>query len=367
MTKTYNVKLTTLTPVHIGSGDSYDPTQFFIDEKDYLNCFNTAEFIEKLDDKQRAEFSKICLEMNYVSMFRFFREKISDDLKCRKVKVAKDIVETYKKVLNTGSKGNQIINQLELKRTCFNEFKETAYIPGSSLKGSLKTAWMSAKAVKDEITGQRDIRELERRVLEGTFSEDPFRFVKVSDLFPENSQTGPAKTMVLYATNHSKEPSRQKDKSELAVAFEVLLPGNVLTGKINLGQPRGLNRVARLPKVVDLDALASSSEKHYFSKLEQEQALLHSLGCDPELVKKIRERAADKLFKTVFPIRLGHHSGAEFLTLDGNRQIKIRKGPRNSEIKTESTTIWLASTIKKPLKRDKLVPFGWVLLEFTDD
>jgi CRISPR-associated protein Csm5 len=366
MTKNYKIRLTTLTPVHIGSGDGFNPTQFFIDEKNYLNCFNTSDFLEKLDEKQRLDFSKICLEMNYVGMFRFFREKFHPELKCRKIKVAKDIAETYQNVINTGSRGNQVINQLELKRTVFNEFKETAYIPGSSLKGCLKTAWMSAKAVKEGIKGERDIRDLERKVLEGSFSDDPFRFVKISDLFPEQPETS-ATTRILYATTHRKDANQHKDRSDLSVAFEALMPGNVFTGRLNLGQPVGLNRVTKMPKVVDLESLARASAEHYFAKLEKEQLLLQQLGCEPGLVEKIKAKADQKHFKTIFPLRIGHHSGAEFLTLDGNRQIKIRKGPRDSEIRTESTTVWLASMAKKPSSRKDLVPFGWVLLEFIEE
>ncbi|MFZ5952055.1 MAG: RAMP superfamily CRISPR-associated protein [Candidatus Rifleibacteriota bacterium] len=364
MTKSFRIRLTTLTPVHIGSGVSFDPTQFFIDENDFLNCFNTSEFLERIDEKQRHEFSKICLDMNYVGMFRFFREKFPKEMTCRRIKVVKDIAATYRNLLATGSKGNQIINQLELKRTCYNEFKKTAYVPGSSLKGSLKTAWMSAKAVKDGIKGERDIRDLERKVLEGSFSDDPFRFVKISDLFPEQQESG-AKTRIVYATNHRKDAIQGRDRSELAVPFEVLMPGNIFTGQANLGQPPKINM--RMPKQVDLLSLAASSNEHYFSKLEKEEELLKGLGCEPGLTNKIKERAGENLFKTTFPVRIGHHSGAEFLTLDGNRQIKIRKGPRNSETKTESTTVWLASAVKKPVSRKELAPFGWVLIEFIEE
>ncbi len=364
MTKNYQINLTTLTTIHIGSGDSYDPTQFFIDSKGVLNHFNTSTFLENLEQKDVEEFSKICLDMNYVGMFRFFRNKFNNNIECRKVKVAPDIANTYEDVLNSGSRGNQIINQLELKRTIFNDFKNTAYIPGSSLKGCLKTAWMSNKAVEKNVVNQNDVRSCENAVLGGSFSDDPFRFVRISDLFPEQE----AKTMVLYATNHSKAPEKNRDRSNLTVAFEVILPGSVFKGSANLEQPPGLNRVSRQPENVRLESLAKAAKEHYFAKLLQEEELLAKLGCMPELAKKIKERAGDKLFKTVFPVRIGHHSGAEFLTLDGNRRIQIRQGPKPPKIShSGATTIWLASTKKKPTSRKNLVPFGWALLEFVEE
>lgn len=365
MIKNYEIRLTTLTPVHIGSGQSFDPTQFFIDQERNLNCFNTSDFLEKLDQRQLDEFSKICLDMNYVGMFRYFRENLGSTVKCRKVRVAKDIAAEYERVLSMGSRGNQVLNQLELKRTVFNDFKETAYIPGSSLKGSLKTAWMNKKAVDDKIVGQQRIRDCEERVLGGSFSNDPFRFVKIADLFPGQGEKSQAKTMVLYATNHRRNPERQADKSSLSVAFEVLMPGNEFVGQANLGQPPGIAKVGRMPIVIDLPSLGAASENHYFTKLQKEEALLAKLGCKPELERKIRDRCGDRLFKTAFPIRIGHHSGAEFLTLDGNRQIKIKRG-RTYVTGEEPTTVWLASGKKKPLEKSDLVPFGWVLLDFTE-
>ncbi|NLF98073.1 MAG: type III-A CRISPR-associated RAMP protein Csm5 [Candidatus Riflebacteria bacterium] len=365
MTKNYQIKLTTLTPVHIGSGLSYEPTQFFIDNERCLNLFNTSELLDKLDEKQLQEFTKICLDMNYVGMFRFFREKFPASLQCRKVRVAKDIAADYERVLAMGSQGNQVINQLELKRTIFNDFQNTAYIPGSSLKGSLKTAWMSKAAVDKRVTNMRNIRDCENAVLEGSFSSDPFRFVKISDLFPGEAGGRLAKTMVLYATNHRKNPDRQADKSSLTVAFEVIMPGNEFVGMANLEQPKGLKSVAKMPAVVDLEALAKASEGHYFKKLQQEEEMLKKLGCQPGLVDKVREKSGDKLFKTVFPLRVGHHSGAEFLTLDGNRQIKVKKG-RQYEIADSATTVWLASASKRPKTLNDLAPFGWILLEFLE-
>jgi pullulanase/glycogen debranching enzyme len=80
--------------------------------------------------------------------------------------------------LKKGSKDSRIINQFELKRTIFNEFHQTAYIPGSSIKGSIKTAWMSKTAVDKSISDERNIKYCEPKVLGGTFSDDPFRFVK---------------------------------------------------------------------------------------------------------------------------------------------------------------------------------------------
>lgn len=364
MTKNYKVKLTTLTPVHIGSGDVFEPTQFFMDDQANLRVFKTSDFLEILDEKKMEEFSKLCIEMNLVSLFRFFAANFKTSIPHRIIKGGQDLLASYKEVLKKGSKDSRIINQFELKRTIFNEFHQTAYIPGSSIKGSIKTAWMSKTAVDKSISDERNIKYCEPKVLGGTFSDDPFRFVKISDMFPLANIS----TRILYATNHSKKPDKKDDYSSLTVPFEVLMPGNSFEGKANLEIPYGLSRTsAKLPVEININSLAESSKHHYMNKLEKEEATLKLIGCDFNLSKIIRKKYADTLFKTSFPIRIGHHSGADFVTLDRNRNIKIRRGKAPAIYRSSSTTLWLASLKKKPENRTNLAPFGWAMVELEED
>jgi CRISPR-associated protein Csm5 len=62
-------------------------------------------------------------------------------------------------------------------------------------------------------------------------------------------------------------------------------------------------------------------------------------------------------------LRVGRHSGAENVTLDGVRDIRIMQGrgmpARQGD---ESTTLWLAAE-RENVTRGDLLPFGWVLIE----
>jgi CRISPR-associated protein Csm5 len=71
--------------------------------------------------------------------------------------------------------------------------------------------------------------------------------------------------------------------------------------------------------------------------------------------------------ENAFLIRLGKHSGAEAVTIEGNRQITVR-GPRgNREIKNHATTIWFASETSKPESNKGLLPFGWAVMEVVKE
>ena len=66
-----------------------------------------------------------------------------------------------------------------------------------------------------------------------------------------------------------------------------------------------------------------------------------------------------------FLLRVGRHSGAESVTVDGVRNIRI-KTPKDQDdrFEEEATTWWLASS--RIDASTGLLPFGWVLVEMTE-
>ena len=68
----------------------------------------------------------------------------------------------------------------------------------------------------------------------------------------------------------------------------------------------------------------------------------------------------------MFFIRIGRHSGAEAMTIEENRKIKIMQGKGKNLYSDHSTTIWVSSEYSN-IKNGSLQPFGWCLLEFQTD
>ncbi len=65
--------------------------------------------------------------------------------------------------------------------------------------------------------------------------------------------------------------------------------------------------------------------------------------------------------ETSFPLRIGRHSGAECVTVNGHRHIKKMQGKGNPDKYLDcATTVWLAAGEKKPTTNQGLKPFGWV-------
>ncbi len=65
---------------------------------------------------------------------------------------------------------------------------------------------------------------------------------------------------------------------------------------------------------------------------------------------------------------MGRHSGAECVTIEGNRHIKImQRSGTPPKFLDHATTIWLASESSKPNTNSGLVPFGWAVMEILGD
>lgn len=373
MIKRYKVRLHTLSPVHIGAGEFYDPTQFIIDSENKMYVFDKNDFISKLDGKRLEELSRLSLDSsNIIPVVRFFRDNFDKNkMKHRVLRASNDLRDGYENLCKTGSLTHKVFNQFELKRTIYNPMDSRPYIPGSSLKGAIKTFVMSVRAASDAgVRGQKfdKVVDLENAVLGGNFSKDPFRFVKISDLKPVTEEKPEdfceSLTELMYAVMIPKN-IKKEERGDLTVALEVIKKGVVFEGIISLDNQGDLPEQPKQARwTVDMNMFVGCSQKYYSQKIMGENEVLKKVGA-PTL--GIDKKFVGKLFKTSFLVRLGHHSSAEFMTIDGHENIKISPpGVRPPVTGTSATTIWLASKLKKPSSRKSMYPFGWALVEFEE-
>lgn len=391
MIKNYKVRLHVLSPIHIGMGDAYDPTQFVFDKDGHMWVFDTNDYLKSLSSEKSEEFCKLAANSsNPIPVFGFFRDNFNKDkIKCRQVKASSDLFQRYEEILAIGSLSKDAINQFELKRTISNPIKNVPYIPGSSIKGCLKTLWMSEinrcsdfPIVKSPDNARFE-KNIEKNITGGAFARDPFRFVKVSDFYPIEKTDN--LTMMMYAvmfpkTNEEKENFQKAEKrNSLTVALEVIPKGVDFEGIISFNDQCELPESAKL-KPISIAGIQQKSKFYYYkhqenpkdkdslfipSKMLNEASWLNEKGVDISFAKKIIECFKNK--QLGFPIRIGHHSSAEFITIDNCRSIRITpqkvKPPKYSDT---STNIWLASSRKKPDSPKNLQAFGWAMLEFEE-
>ncbi len=140
--------------------------------------------------------------------------------------------------------------------------------------------------------------------------------------------------------------------------LEVIEPGAVFEGEIAILRPL---RGARGTRSIQGEPLA-------FEEIRKALAAFYGQEKDREAKEVEQIDASFPAFpEGAFPLRVGRHSGAECVTIEGFRRIKIMQGkgkpPRYSD---HATTLWLASEFYNPKNNYGLRPLGWAALYEAD-
>ena len=145
----YGLWLSLLSPVHIGCGEDYTDTEYYVDSG-RLHAFDLARlagsaWLAPLGDKAL----RIGSGADAVSVRRELRAALAGHRReiahavHRTVPVAAGIEDLYRAVVGGRAAVPQqpdVTNQLEIARTAYTGEDQTAYIPASSFKGSMRTA-----------------------------------------------------------------------------------------------------------------------------------------------------------------------------------------------------------------------------------
>ncbi len=400
----YTLKYTTLSPIHIGTGDSYEPTNYVIDNGT-LYEFGTSAAVLAFTDNDRNDLMKIvnkpANEEMLKSVQKFFYER-RGKLKpwtINAIPVLGGVAEFYGKrvgqTTNREGDGKGVINKLEIDRTAYNPVTRQPVLFGSSVKGAIRTALLSHKNSKQslkQIEGDRtgksrkeNHKELQQRLFEfqsGKFELDPLRLLQISDAEWCSQEQLPS-AQVLVSVNRKKMLKRDKvgneiysqaEKNENLCKLLECVPAlhyRSFRGQLNLQRLDSLTQNSKMPNSnlrFTIEQIAKYCSGFYLPKLKSELNIMRERGfLDQEWDKSIQrllQKLTDKILKgEVFLLRVGRHSGAESVTIDGVKHIKILKG--TPEYQPETKTLWLAAS--QPKQRTGLLPFGWLLVEIQTE
>lgn len=373
-----SLALTPLTPIHIGCGEDFEPTNYVIDGG-VLYHFDPTRLTLTPPDRQRLiECANERADAAIRAVQQFFHAKRND---CRQasrlaVPVAPGVAEWYGRrvgqVAQHEAGGRTVSSQLEIERTAFHPHTGKPYLPGSSLKGSMRTGWLND--LDKGSPARRDPHErptesssaLETALLGGSFSSDPFHLVSVVD-----SSGADLQTRVVFAIDRRKPPRPDSREKDLFVRREALCGGQLrgLRGEVRFRSVPASAGPPHAPMadrcIRDFPSLARACNGFYLRRLVEDLATLRALSPDPwiddfeRLLEALKPSFGEG--RTVI-LRVGRHSGAESVTLERRRSILIRGGRgRGNTWQSEATTIWLAAEHEDGAT--DLRPFGWLLVE----
>lgn len=165
VTKNYRYTLTTITPVHIGNGEIMSPLEFFIHDR-MIDGDAVADRIIVPDlEKLFAQAPKLAENFSHQLQRKAahdlatttFNELIGDN------KIASPIIDETRRystrIVDTKDLYHFAMKQLRAElskrkpgevRLATKDARFRAYIPGSSIKGALRTAWLYAQCCEHE-------------------------------------------------------------------------------------------------------------------------------------------------------------------------------------------------------------------------
>jgi CRISPR-associated protein Csm5 len=397
----YRLHITPLSPVHIGTAESYEPTNYVI-EDGVLHEFDTGGVVDALAAKGREGLLSIANRKPDADMIkalqRFFHER-REALKpwaVNRIPVLPGVAKLYAKNIGQTAQregdGGQVLNRLEIDRCAYNPITRQPVLFGSSLKGAMRTALLDKVNDGRHAQENKGLHEFQGRLLKYRDQDrrnmklelDPLRLVQLSDAAWSSSDKLPA-AQVHLAVNRKKAPVVDKNTGQLRKPmgdnlYQILecAPGwryRAFNGQVNLQRVKHLRRQSEFPDQEfhwSIKAIARACNDFYWgiftSEIKQMSARGYLDNAWGQTALQVFSSAKDKIQRgEVFLLRVGRHSGAESVTLRGVRNIRIMEGrdPQTGRQRSSNAdavkTLCLAADTKD--QQSGLLPFGWLLVE----
>jgi CRISPR-associated protein Csm5 len=400
----YRLHITPLSPVHIGTGESYEPTNYVIDDG-VLHEFDTGAAMAAFSAEDRKELLAIANRKPDENMIKnlqgFFYDR-RDKLKAwavNAIPVLPGVADLYAtrvgQTANREADGKQVLNRLEIDRTGYNPITRKPVLFGSSLKGAVRTALLNQVNGGYRAHERKGLHEFQGRLFRYRDSEDgklylerdPMRLFQISDAYWKQEPDLPA-AQIHLAVNRKKaavvdEKGHQRESmAEKKQLYQILecVPSwcyRAFSAQINLQDVNNLGDLRRLPGPnlrYSIQTIAGSCNDFYRDIFAAEIKQLSARGylCKhwAQNALHVFDVAKNKIQRgEAFLLRVGRHSGAESVTVSGarNGNIKIMEGKDPVTGKQRFSyagapkTFWLAANAKD--QQSSLLPFGWVLVE----
>jgi CRISPR-associated protein Csm5 len=408
--ETYSYRLTTLSPLHIGTGEEMLPMEYFIDKGQNRIIVPELEALFASDSSLAPLYFK---NLSIKTLGRTFNDLLSDH------KPLTDDKNWRYSTCSTDKKGpykfpfQQALDE-ELKkdggkiRLATKNSNYQVFIPGSSIKGALRTAWLYKHAANNEgllnhISKLQSSKyadsDLNSEILQSWADSkdkafDLFRVIQVGDsqALPSNEVLGLVAEKILNARALLSEKNKPFKISttfkEGWTFYEVIRRDVSFTGRVifDVGILTSYRAVEKMQwtdeqKQFSLSALSGAVnefakntcelENEYFSKLEtvKEECEMENVAkfYRDEMLKEINNAAPNTMY-----FSLGHGSGWHKLTIGTLLRNKLSTADftdlrKRFGLAKDHLDFEYPKTRKLPMskKHEAARPFGWVKIEFS--
>lgn len=233
----------TLSPLHVGDGTDWTPESFRLTGSSLIR-FDPAAVLAGMDDKAMSDFLKVidrpgASEAELRGAQEILRRACRSDQERERIAVSDgSLPEIRRAIEDPGRRGG--IHP-------FTRAGGRPSLPGSAVKGAIRTALLSAWAQpdlqrhKDWLRGERVQRgksgkqstTLQKQVL-GETDSDPFRFIRLSD-----TELPPDRTRIERVLNWKRKIGLDEKTSQMQMHFECLRPGTRFTLELQVRDTEG--------------------------------------------------------------------------------------------------------------------------------
>ena len=344
--KTHRLSCEILSPIHIGSGYEIDPLSYIIKGQN-LYKISFERFVAGINDTERLSLEKLIDRGDLLIIRDYVLEHIDAHRQSfYSVAVNPHVIETYY------SKKGDIRNQLLVSPFIRTQGETKPFMPGSSIKGAIRTAVISELAKKKNLPEPKNVKEeyeFESKVLGyKDVKNDPFRGLKIRDKCLDNDAT-----IIREIQNVSKTNGRALKANNIQMICEIThsdISGKFVGFQTEIIFDEELFSTAFLSTSLTREQIIKSCNEFYRGKMEEE----HQKFYENTEAESVSKRLLDTSFdQNSFLLRVGRFSGVESVTLDRYRNPK----PPGKK-KTWGNTRNLAEGI---------YPMGWVKACFEDE
>ena len=371
----YDLIITPLSDIHIGTGRTLLPYEYTV-KNGYYYEIDTIKIYKQLNSDQKQQFSKFA-EKNMVDLRKFVMDVYKEEMGYNlKMKASSNLINSYNSKIG-GARNRNEESMLAVAEMPYNS--QGIYIPGSTVKGSIRGAYLQnilegkldyqvrrkPNKVKTPYVVSK-FRDNQSAALDKEYQElalgekvnpnnDPFRNIKISDsnFFNQDIE-------VKEVRNYSYSNDSQTFKSGPPV-FAMVINGNLdYKNKINSQLKIEKNFQGKTKKGISKEELLDALDEKFKLIIKEElkfyEDMLSRTRHSKEVVEDILEfyRDLDYIYnKELNPdtqsiIRFGKGAGFNSttynLSLDENNRARIA-----------SRTI-----------SEDFSPMGWAVIEFQE-
>ena len=337
----YTLTVEPVTCVHIGTGEQLSPLDYTISRSkqgnDLFINFLSESILKRIaaDPKKSAEFERLSSGGDMKALAGFFHE----NAKNADINYICHCTREFLKIWEENKDKDPLQNGRFVEQMYRQGMRPV--IPGSSLKGSVRTAILNA-ALEDcynrnNLRGKKD-NQIQKELLDFKDAKnDPFRALQFGDCVFDGRGTQIVGALKNIKTDRDGEVVEHNTSQILAEAIKGYFLRNGtdanLAGEARFALDVDLAEEKAVSKKITIQDIVNACNDFYWREFKTEYEKFYKNACGSEcdaitkLHKELKAVAEDAQKQNEFIIRVGRWSQVEFVTFDENfRFPKTRRG-----------------------------------------